>query len=308
MLPTPPQNDWHEYFLSEASKPEYGAFDKFDSVPPSYLGDVEKFKEHVTSNPLETIIIIPGPDHSVRLLHNCTIDGDTNRVNGIFGTKQFSPLKQVAIGALVRPLSSNTTTRTDKVPSIPTVDDFMGCTSGAEVLALVGNGEDKLDELERTPQSFWIHPHLLAEYFTHRQTKIESIGDSFVATLEDMDNTSAMKLTEQYYQFLVYIWAVGNGHARTLVKLSDPPDDDKTDQLLETAQGKLTQERNPSNNGGNTHEDETMGGNEETPNQDNDGNFNQGDCSDNPSPRSHSPSRGSDQGRKHTGQRSQRRE
>jgi hypothetical protein len=54
-----------------------------------------------------------------------------------------------------------------------------------------------------------------------------------------MDNDSATKLIEQYYKFLIFIWAVGNGHAHTLIKLPDPPDNDKTDSLLEKTQEKF---------------------------------------------------------------------
>jgi hypothetical protein len=116
----------------------------------------------------------------------------------------------------------------------------MECTSGAELLELVGTGNDTIDKLEKMPQSFWIHPHLLTAYVTQHQSKIESIGDSFVLAIEDMDDNSATKLTEQYYHcFLVFIWAIGNGHARTQIKLSDPPDDDTTDLLLEKAQAKF---------------------------------------------------------------------
>jgi hypothetical protein len=104
-------HNWNQYFESEAAKPEYGTFDKFDDVPPKYIGSVKEFKKQVADNPLETIIIIPGPDKTVRLLHNCTLDDAMNRVNGIFGTKQFSLLKQVAIGPLVKPFASNSITR-----------------------------------------------------------------------------------------------------------------------------------------------------------------------------------------------------
>jgi hypothetical protein len=253
---TPPPKDWHQYFQAEAVKPEYGTFDKFDD-PPRYLGSIKEFKEQVTSNTLETTIIIPGPDKTVRLLHNCTVDDETNRVNDIFGTKQFSPLKQAAIGALVKPFVSHTTNRTDTKPNIPSVEDFMECTSGAEeLLELVETGNDTIDKLEKIPQSFWIHPHLLTAYVTQRQSKIESIGDSFVLAIEDMDDNSATKLTEQYYRFLVFIWAIGNGHARTQIKLSDPPDDDTTDLLLEKAQEKFRSNKAREGKGSDDSENE----------------------------------------------------
>ncbi len=56
----------------------YGTFDKFDNVPPLYAGDVEEFKEQVNNNDLETIIIIPGLDKTVRFLHNLTLHENKN--------------------------------------------------------------------------------------------------------------------------------------------------------------------------------------------------------------------------------------
>jgi hypothetical protein len=76
----------------------------------------------------------------------------------------------------------------------------------------------------------------VAVYITQQQNKIESIGDAFVLAITGMYNDSATKLTEQYYKFLVLIWVVGNGYARTLIKLDNPPDNDKIDSLLEKAQ------------------------------------------------------------------------
>jgi hypothetical protein len=234
-----PPKDWLRFFYSEAKKAEYGTFDKFDAEPPSYLGDPEVFKARVANNHLETIVIIPGCDKMVRLLHNCTVDEDASKLNGIFGPKQLLPLKQVAIGALVKPLVAHTMTRSNMTPTIPSAVEFMECSSGADLIDLVGAGGDPIDDLENIPQSFWLHPHLLDAYVIQRQTKIEIIGNSFVLAIEGMDDDSATKLTDQYYRFLVFIRAVANGHARTLIKLADPPDDDKTDSLMEAAQTKF---------------------------------------------------------------------
>ncbi len=62
MTPTSPNTNWNQYFTNEDRKPEYGTFDKFDGIPPKYLEDAEAFKEQINSNPLETIIMIPGED------------------------------------------------------------------------------------------------------------------------------------------------------------------------------------------------------------------------------------------------------
>jgi hypothetical protein len=243
-------------------KAEYGTFDKFDAVPPSYLGDPEAFKARVANNNLETIIIIPGSDKTVQLLHNCTVDEDASKLNGIFGTKQLSPLKQVAIGTLVKPIVAHAQTRSDTTPTLPSAAEFMECSSGADLINLVGAGGD--DDLEKLPQSFWVHPHLLDAYVIQCQTKIESIGDAFVLAIEGMDDDSATKLTDQYYRFLVFVWAVANGHARAPIKLAGPLDDDKTDLLMEAAQAKFRkgdgQAPSDADNAGGGQDDDTPDG------------------------------------------------
>jgi hypothetical protein len=69
MPPTSPTN-WNHYFSNEARKPEYGTFDKFNDIPLEYVENAEEFKSQINSNPLETILLIPGPDRTVRILHN----------------------------------------------------------------------------------------------------------------------------------------------------------------------------------------------------------------------------------------------
>ena len=71
MPPTSPNTNWIQYFTNEARKPEYGTFDRFDDIPPNYVEDTEAFKEQIHSNPLATILLIPGADRTVRILHIC---------------------------------------------------------------------------------------------------------------------------------------------------------------------------------------------------------------------------------------------
>ena len=172
-----PIRDWLHFFKSEASKPEYGTFDKFDAVPPTYMDDIDEFKKQFVLNSLETILLIPGADKTVRLLHNCSLDNDANRVSGIFGTKRFAPMKQVAVASLVKPFAPLQSNRTEVRVLIPSVEDFKECSSGAEFSELVGStGTQAVDELVKLPVSFWLHPHLLDAYVTFRQVNIDSIG------------------------------------------------------------------------------------------------------------------------------------
>ncbi len=69
MSPTPTVRDWYTYFETEAQRPEYGTFDKFDDIPPQYVNDTDEFKRKITENTLETLLLIPGPEGTVRLLH-----------------------------------------------------------------------------------------------------------------------------------------------------------------------------------------------------------------------------------------------
>jgi hypothetical protein len=133
-------------------------------------------------------------------------------------------MKQIAVGTLVKPFAVAAATRTEATPFIPSVDDFKECSSGSELIGLVGSGPNTINELEDSPISFWLHPHLLGDYITSRQVKVESIGNSFVLAIEGMNDADAKLLTAQYHKFLIYIWAVANGYAnRTTIKLLEPP-------------------------------------------------------------------------------------
>jgi hypothetical protein len=239
MTPAPTARDWYTYFEVEAQRPEYGTFDKFDDIPPQYVNDTDELKKKIIENNLETLLLIPGPEGTVRLLHNCSLDEDQTKVSGIYGLKQHSPMKQVLVSALVKPFVIAATTRADNKPFIPTIEDFKGCTSGAELTGLTGTGTRTIDELESSPVSFWLHPHLLGAYVTQRQVKIDIIGESYAVAIKGMSDEAATLITQQYYNLLVFIWAVANGYAHTSIKLSDPPDDDATDDLLQRTQHKF---------------------------------------------------------------------
>jgi hypothetical protein len=245
MSPVEDFKDWSRYFKNEAGKPEYGTLAKFDQPPSAYVNDTEEFKKQLASNALETLLLVPGPDKTVRLLHNFSIDHEKTKVSGIYGLKRFSPMKQIAVSSLVKPfvIPAQTQTRTGtkaNTLSIPTVDDFKECTSGAELIELVGSSGRDIHELEKLPVSFWLHPQLIETSVTQRQTKIEGIGESYAVAIEGMGDEAATLLTEQLYGLLVYVWAVANGYAHTTVKFLDPPDDDDTDEALAKAQRKLT--------------------------------------------------------------------
>jgi hypothetical protein len=50
-----------------------------------YVGNFDEFKTRVANNgnnDLKTIVVIPGVDKTVRLLHNYTIDEETNKLTG----------------------------------------------------------------------------------------------------------------------------------------------------------------------------------------------------------------------------------
>jgi hypothetical protein len=239
MPTTPPVKDWNTYFEAEAQRPEYGTFDKFDNIPPQYVNNAEELKKKINENNLETILLIPGPEGTVGLLHNCSLDDDQLKVSGIYGLKQLSPMKQVFVSSLVKPFVIAAMARADNKPFIPTIKDFKECASGSELTGLIGTGTRTIDELENLPVSFWLHPHLLGAYVTQRQVKIEIIGESYAVAIEGMSDKLATLITQQYYNLLVFVWAVANEYAHTSIKLFDPPDDDATDKLLKRTHQKF---------------------------------------------------------------------
>jgi hypothetical protein len=114
-------------------------------------------------------------------------------------------MKQVIVSSLVKPFVIAPTTCAGTKPCIPTIEDFKDCTSGAKLTGLTRTGTQNIDKLEKLPISFWLHPHLLGAYVTHRQVKIESIGESYDVAIEGMRDESATLITQQYYNLLVFI-------------------------------------------------------------------------------------------------------
>ena len=224
MPPTSPNTNWNQYFTNEARKPEYGTFDKFDDIPPKYVEDAEEFKKQINLNPLETIILIPGADRTVRVLHNCAVvENDQSKVSVIFGLNRFSPLKQVAISSLVKPFLTPSAVTRSANTAIPTVEDFKACTSGDEFAELVGSGTKNTDTLARSPTSFWLHPHLMGAYITSRQVKAERMGESYALAIEGISDEDATLLTNQYYSYLPPVRTVATCYHQNTIQLFSTP-------------------------------------------------------------------------------------
>jgi hypothetical protein len=54
-----------------------------------------------------------------------------------------------------------------------------------------------------------------------------------------MEDEDATRIMEQYYRFLVFVWAVGKGYSNVSVKLTDPSEEEGADSLMFDAQAKL---------------------------------------------------------------------
>jgi hypothetical protein len=229
-LPEPP-TDWFQFFANEERKPEYGLYSKFDNIPEPYLNEIESLKTAIEAKPLETILLFPCGDQKIRILHNCRADGERGKLSGIFGMKRFSPVKQTTMGSLTKPFSITSNRRTTTNATIPSIEDFKSCARGSEFLELVGTGDEPLDSLEKVPQSFWVHPHLLSTLVTSKALDVEDIGEAYALAIEGMEDDDATHITEQYYRFLVFIWAVGKGYSTMNVKLTDPSEEEVTDSL-----------------------------------------------------------------------------
>jgi hypothetical protein len=237
--PTASSPDWFHFFSKEERKPEYGLYNKFDDIPDTYLDDTGALKTAIETNPLETIILFPGGDQKIRFLHNCRTDGERGKLSGIFGMKKFSPVKQTTMPPLVKGFGGGSTRSSSTDARIPSVDDFKGCARGSELLELVGTGDDPVDSLQKIPQSFWAHPHLLSTLVTNKSSDVETAGEAYALTIEGMEDDDATPLTKQYYRFLVFIWAIGKGYSTVNVKLTDPNEEEGADSLMLDAQAKL---------------------------------------------------------------------
>jgi hypothetical protein len=193
--PTASSTDWFHFFSKEERKPEYGLYNKFDDIPDTYLDDTGALKTAIETNPLEIIILFPGGDQKIRFLHNCRTNGERGKLSGSFGMKKLSPVKQNTMPLLSK--DSEESSSTDA--RIPSVDDFKGCARGSELVELVGTGDDSDDSLQKIPQSFWVHPHLLSTLVTNKATDVETAGEAYALTIEGMEDDDATALTKQYY-------------------------------------------------------------------------------------------------------------
>jgi hypothetical protein len=237
--PPVPPTDWFQFFINEERKPEYGLYSKFDSIPGTYLNDIELLKTAIEENPLETILLFPCGDQKIKVLHNCRADGERGKLSGIFGMRRFSPVKQTTMSPLTKPFSINGTRRATTSATIPSIEDFKSCARGSEFLELVGTGNEPINSLGKAPQSFWIHPHLFSTLVTSKASDVEDIGEAYALAIEGMEDEDATRITEQYYRFLVFVWAVGKGYSNVSVKLTDPSEEEGADSLMFDAQVKL---------------------------------------------------------------------
>jgi hypothetical protein len=253
MTSTPFLN-WREFFSNEANRPEYGTFDHFDDVAVKYVGSAKEFKTQVKENDLETIIIFPGTEGTIRLFHNCNVSDKSNKLLGIYGMTKYSAAKEVSINALTKAMAPLTaSTRSADGLMIPSEEDFKECTSGKDFCDLVGTSEIPIFDISKKPQSFWIHPHVVSAYVSDRQVKISDVADIFATVLEEMEDEHASDLTKQYYEFLVFLWSVSKGFVSWNSKLTDP-DEKEAEELLERSSKNLH-----SGNAPNTGAEDTRG-------------------------------------------------
>jgi hypothetical protein len=222
---TGPYTDWIEFFSREEQKESYGKINELNGIHEEYVDDVKGFTDYFNATPLVKSILFPGGESQVRVLHNCSIDCDRNKVIGVSGTSKFSPFKEITIGAAIKPMVIPTNRGYKADLKIPTVDDFLGCSSGDELVNLVGTGEEPISALEGKPQSFWIHPSLMSTLFDNRITATSKIGESIVLAIEGMEDEEARILIGQHYDMLVFVWAVGKGFTSLNIKFLDLPDD-----------------------------------------------------------------------------------
>ena len=152
---------------------------------------------------------------------------------GVSGTANHSPMKEIPLAQVVRPMTPPKTTRKQESLKLPSVDDFLGCSSQADFSAIVGSGEELLKDIkETTPQSFVLHPFLIPAFFHQRKVEAGSVAEAILIQIENEPEEEARPVVVKYYELLLFLWLVDQGFA-TSATFSDPPNDKWHNSLVE---------------------------------------------------------------------------
>jgi hypothetical protein len=238
---------WLQYFKEIDRRGDCGDLSAFEDLPTSYCENADTFRVALTEHDGNVTLLVPGAQGQTRTLHNCLVNDNGNQVIGVFRTGKFSPWKQVTVRAIVRPMT--TPGSKDNKPS-PTEADFLMCDSVEEFKALESTGKAKISSLSDNPSSYWVHPHVLATYFTKRKTNAAEAAMVIIQSKshdEDADKGESSPL-KHYVNLLTFLWAVEKGFAQG-ANLNDPPDDDETDKRVAKINHTLEKDNRPNASG-----------------------------------------------------------
>jgi hypothetical protein len=229
--------DWALLYEREQRDKDYGIYNSFDGVSAEYVDNPQTLAEKINENDLETIILFPSANNCVSALHSCVVAPGKSKVMGVLGTNRHAPINEVTLASSVRKILLPQT-RSSATVMIPSLRDFLSCSSREEFAALEGSGDKPISELNLSPQSMWVHPHVLTTYVPKRKAKAADVWELIFLAIEDMEDEDASVLAGQYHKLLVFLWSIEQGFMSAATS-SDPADNPKSDITIAGIEAKI---------------------------------------------------------------------
>jgi hypothetical protein len=266
-------NSWLDFYEYKKSIPgilktiEEKEISIFDTMTRGYLQKPERFVVNVGSH-ANNFIMLPTTQSSVLLFHHAFLlshlPEDPPEVFGILGSRRFLPFKQIAtLDSVTNAMTLPTfATRRNKL-TIPTIIQFLEISDSREFENLEGSDGEPITEIEKLPNSHWVHP---AIYMVLNGVRLITAADAATSIIRVLkaeaepdegdgsknENRPVTQNARNAQSLLVFLWAVAKGYSRS-VQLIDPPDSnficDRFSYILEELDPK-SDGSNQANTGG----------------------------------------------------------
>lgn len=233
----------------------------FDPMTKGYLQKPERFAVNVGSH-ANNFILLPTTQSAVNLFHHAFtmshLPEDPPEVFGILGSRKFSPFKQISnLDIVTNPMSSPTFATRRNKSTIPTIEQFLELSSPDDFENLEGENGEPLTDLDKLPNSHWIHPAIYSVLKGAKTIKSSDAAMTIIAVLQagaESDGVGSpnnpvppvSQTATSAQSLLVFLWAVAKGYSKSVL-LTDPPDSDFIDEKCSS----ILEELDPKSDGPN---------------------------------------------------------
>ena len=88
--------NWTDWFATETDQGLCGVEDDFFNLALSYLGKIDILEKVIEDVGQKGMLVLPGPNKTVRLYHHCFFDGARQKIIGMSGLRRFPPSGNLA--------------------------------------------------------------------------------------------------------------------------------------------------------------------------------------------------------------------